>query len=1037
MNEHEKEKTKLKTDGRDEFTEDREPEARRRIRRNRNAETVGEKDNPEAGNTRRIEIAEQGEIPADGLQRADSRVPAEARRMAAAPYGTARPEHRRPGTRPLTAAKRPTQAGGQYSAREPARERIQVGYAPGRMSDRFKRQMPGTDELREEAGLQDRTASERARAYLERRGQPFRGAEPADSGPARPASRAVKMAVIGLLIVGVILTGVLIMRNRKGEKAGSVREAPKVFSFEGPVMDRQIAPLDLTYTAVTDRDVEEIQLTDEKGAAVGIDVTVADNANGKAWVITQHLEEGFTGVLHLEVRRKDEDWHRSEQTVVLSIASGTAPGADGTETQQQPAGETPESDEPAVTEPPENTGKETPGQETPEDAATPEPGTEEGEPDPDGNGDEEEEEESGLREDSDNTEDASVELGQSGTLATPKPTPTPAPVEESGPVETPPLEAEAAPEANPDLITNITIYNGNKKEKDYNRPIKEQIHMPVGTQYTKDKMGVMTFRGDNFRRNGAVGELDGAPTGLRIEWDVEAGSSRGVNQTYYGYGWPGQPAIVKWSKQVRPACNLYESKLEKQMLKEVIIAGLDGNIRFLDLEDGSLTRNSIKLGYPMTGTPSIHSVGAPFMSVGQFARKMKVKTGRIGLRQYNLYNQKEMKMIDGLDGKSHRPLNNVGSFETSALVDRTTDNLIVAGSNGVLYLEYLNSGFDYNAGVMSISPSFALMTSKTKGQKNTSLTAVESSLAAYDKYVYYADMGGVLRCVDTNTLRPVWAVETGDAVMAAVALDLTENRELNLYTANMFANRKKGEGKIQIRCYDALSGRENWCTDIGVYKGKKDKADVGAKASPVIGANNLNGLVYFTVTGLSDEGRSQLHLSGEEPAALIALEKASGDIVWSVGLDSRTESSPVAVYDTEGNGWIIQCEQDGTIWLLDGLSGREVTTLKLDAEIIASPAVYNDMMVLGTTGKGTSFVYGIKIIAPTAEKTPEEGEAAAENAGNEPAQDGGEQPAEDYRGGEEGAGDDEEDDWVEGDEDGEDEGWDEYDGEGEEGGEGE
>ena len=95
------------------------------------------------------------------------------------------------------------------------------------------------------------------------------------------------------------------------------------------------------------------------------------------------------------------------------------------------------------------------------------------------------------------------------------------------------------------------------------------------------------------------------------------------------------------------------------------------------------------------------------------------------------------------------------------------------------------------------------------------------------------------------------------------------------------------------------------------------------------------------------------------------------------------------------------------------------------------------MMVLGTTGKGTSFVYGIKIIVPMAEKTPEEGEAAAENAGNEPAQDGGEQPAEDYRGGEEGAGDDEEDDWVEGDEDGEDEGWDEYDGEGEEGGEGE
>lgn len=36
---------------------------------------------------------------------------------------------------------------------------------------------------------------------------------------------------------------------------------------------------------------------------------------------------------------------------------------------------------------------------------------------------------------------------------------------------------------------------------------------------------------------------------------------------------------------------------------------------------------------------------------------MKVKTGKIGLRQYNLYTLKELKLIDGLDGKYHRPLN--------------------------------------------------------------------------------------------------------------------------------------------------------------------------------------------------------------------------------------------------------------------------------------------------------------------------------------------------------------------------------------------
>ena len=445
--------------------------------------------------------------------------------------------------------------------------------------------------------------------------------------------------------------------------------------------------------------------------------------------------------------------------------------------------------------------------------------------------------------------------------------------------------------------------------------------------------------------------------------------------------------IARWSTQVREGSNLFEKKINTKALKEVIIAGMDGNIRFLDLADGELTRNSIKLGYPMRGTPTLHTGGYPFMSVGQFARKMKVKTGKIGLRQYNLYSQKEQKLLDGLDGKYHRPLNDVGSFETSALIDRTSDTLIAAGSNGMLYLESLNSSFDYNAKVLTIDPSITVMNYKVKGQKSTALLAIESSPAVYDKYVYMANMGGVLMCIDTDTLKPVWAVNTGDSVMAAVAMDMqirenaqetpvpadtgdeddpkdkapADNRELSLYTANMLNNRKKGDSDIQIRRYDALSGKEIWKTSVGVTKGKKDKDDVGAKASPVIGQHGLNDLVYFTVTGLSDEGRQQLGLSGETPAVLIALEKASGKIVWSYGLSSRSESSPIAVYNAAGNGWIIQCEQNGTIHLLEGLTGSVVDTMQLNAEIEASPAAYGSTVVIGTTGKNTSFVYGIEL----------------------------------------------------------------------------
>ena len=50
-----------------------------------------------------------------------------------------------------------------------------------------------------------------------------------------------------------------------------------------------------------------------------------------------------------------------------------------------------------------------------------------------------------------------------------------------------------------------------------------------------------------------------------------------------------------------------------------------------------------------------------------------------------------------------------------------------------------------------------------------------------------------------------------------------------------------------------------------------------------------------------------------------------------------------------------------TILLLEGLTGAQQAELQIEGKIKASPAVYNDMMVVGTTGKGTEFVYGIRI----------------------------------------------------------------------------
>ena len=46
---------------------------------------------------------------------------------------------------------------------------------------------------------------------------------------------------------------------------------------------------------------------------------------------------------------------------------------------------------------------------------------------------------------------------------------------------------------------------------------------------------------------------------------------------------------------------------------------------------------------------------------------------------------------------------------------------------------------------------------------------------------------------------------------------------------------------------------------------------------------------------------------------------------------------------------------------MEGLTGKEVTSLRIDGKIEASPAVFNDVMIVGTTGKDSSYVYAIKI----------------------------------------------------------------------------
>ncbi len=702
-------------------------------------------------------------------------------------------------------------------------------------------------------------------------------------------------------------------------------------------------PLKITYTVRTEAGIGAVAVFNAEGVQLEADVSelAASDGDSLTWTLTQTYAED--GVYSIRAQREDGVWLSGEEEVYAEsrleydeLALDVPDTSDDAPVDSRGAMPTitPTETPPIVTQAPLPTP-------TPDVVLVP----------------------------------VTVELDagteETATETEPEPEETPAPTAEPQAEEPARESRRIAPEADasaqPKLIKVVKVYDGKKKLTDFRRAEDDRIDMPDAANYNRKgntRAGVLTFRGSSFRQNAAVGTVN-EPAGMSVLWRAEANRLQySKGKYYYGIGVGSQPVIVQWAREIRPITNIVDEKKEKTLLREVIVAGEDGFIYFLDLEDGQATRTAINVGYPMHCTPSVSARVHPFMAVGQAYFRIPNTKQQIGLRCYNLLDQKQMLFVNGFDKdyrSAKRPISNLGSFNTSPLYDWNSNVMLFAGSNGLLYEAKL-SNIKLNTGektfTADISCSIAMATQANKEAANS--TAVESSLAAYQGYVFYADNGGYLRCVDANTLTVQWAVATGDAVQSAVALDLDADENLWLYTANTLDNRNKGDAAI--RRVNAETGAVDWTLSLNVVKPKNKSYTPGFVASPVIGTGGLGDYVYYTVSGLSATGGDAVFGTKEAvPGALICVEKNTGRIRWAYKLSAYSYSSPVAVYDENGSGWIIQASSDGTLSLLDGQNGTLVYSMTIEGTINGSPAVYDDILVIGTQGKDTSFIYGIKL----------------------------------------------------------------------------
>lgn len=479
-------------------------------------------------------------------------------------------------------------------------------------------------------------------------------------------------------------------------------------------------------------------------------------------------------------------------------------------------------------------------------------------------------------------------------------------------------------------------YEVSWEKEDYKDNEEDKIIMGSSEEYS-DIEGVTCFRGNNYRNSASYGKANIKEEKLEVIWKIPIGST----DRWTGVGWNGQPAIVKWPKELLDKINLFEEKKKKENLKEVIYAALDRNIYFIDLEDGSFTRNKIKIPGPIKGSLTVDPRGIPLLYVGQGISKVGGKSVAIGYRIFSLIDQKMLYFINGRDPFAYRSW---GAFDSTAIVDKVTDTMLICGENGIFYKVKLNTEYINDTKEVKINPRVTKYRYKIKSNH---YQGIENSIAVYKNLGYFADNGGWIQCIDVNSLKPIWLYNGKDDIDSTIAIE-SKDEEVSIYSGCEVDKQGK-KGNSYIRKLDGLSGKVIWEKAYSCFSKLAPRPNNGgALASPIIGKESIENMVIYNLA----------RYGGFNRGILVALDKETGNELWRLELNNYSWSSPVDVYTKNGDAYIILCDSIGNVYLIKGSTGEVIDKINIGSNVEGSPAIYDNILVIGTRGQK---IYGIKI----------------------------------------------------------------------------
>lgn len=518
-----------------------------------------------------------------------------------------------------------------------------------------------------------------------------------------------------------------------------------------------------------------------------------------------------------------------------------------------------------------------------------------------------------------------------------QPTPTPTPEPTPTPVGLPDFKPHSVDGTEPErLISSTAIMVDGEVVEEYESDYEINFDLPE--RYTELE-GIVTFRGDNFRSGAAYGTAAVSSKTLTKVWSKSTSGLSDSDGIYWsGSGWTGQPLIVKWPEATRKNISaMYDWAREKEGLVEVIYATLDGHVYFYELTSGEYTRDPLNLGFNYKGAGALDPRGYPILYVGSGVDSVN---GRSRVKVVNLIDNSVMFEFGHNETFANRGWH---MFDSSPLVSAETDQLIYPGENGILYIIHLNTKYNEQTGELSVDPD-NIVKWKYNGTRSGSRywLGVESSAAIINNYIFLADNGGNLMCLDLNTLELVWVQDVLDDTNCSPVVDV-ENGHPYIYISTSFHYgwRSYSTAEIPIFKIDAETGEIVWRTDYTCYT--VQDLSGGVQGTIAAGKNKLSDMIFVPVA----------RTPGASSGTLAALKKDTGEVVWEKETSMYSWSSPVDFYDADGNGYLLYCNSGFNMFLIDGKTGEQLDYMNLGGNIEASPAMYGNYAVVGTRAMRT------------------------------------------------------------------------------------